>query len=96
MKIEAEKPLLDETELHAQKQIEKKTVLIGSAKLTPGHRVFQINEKTLDCEEAKYNKEVHYTSADRRSIIVKPDCVYVMALNKKNALKRFKRANQPK
>lgn len=91
MKIQAESQSQEDIELHAQKQVEKKTVLIGSTFLTPGHRCFEINTKTLKVEEAQYEREVHFNAADRRKIITKEGYAYVTALNKKNALKRFKR-----
>lgn len=85
----------EETEQHAQKQIEKKTVFIGSTKLTPGHRVFQIDTNNMECTEAEYEAEVHYNSPNRRKIIIKLDCAYICALNKKNAIKRYNRENNP-
>ena len=91
MKVESEDKLTEPIKLHAQKEIEKKTVFIGSTKLTPGHRVFEINERTLDCSEAKYETEVHFNAPNKRKIIIKEGCVYICALNSKNALKRYKR-----
>lgn len=81
----------DKTELHTLKQFEKKTVLIGSKILRPGHRCFQINNKTLECVEASYHSEVHFNEPNRRKVTIKEGHSYVNALNKKNALKVFKR-----
>lgn len=89
MKIQPEQKSQDQVEQHALKQIEKKTIFIGSQKLTPGHRVFEINEKTLDCSEAKYETEVHYNAPNKRKIIIKEGYVYICALNSKNALKKY-------
>ena len=79
----------DKTELHALKQIEKKTIWIGSEVLRPGHRCFQINNETRECVEAEYEREVHFNEADKRKIVIKPNCSYVNALNKENALKVY-------
>lgn len=84
----------DKTELHALKQIEKKTVWIGSEVLRPGHRCFQINNETLECIEAEYEREVHFHDADKRKIVIKPNCSYVNALNKDNALKVYNKGGR--
>ncbi len=87
MKVE---PILkDEVKLHAEKQIEKKTIFLGSEILRPGHRCFEVNEKTLKAVEAEYSRVVNFNSPDTRSIMTKPDCVYVNALNAANALKVY-------
>lgn len=91
MKIQAEPELQERTEQFALKQIEKKTVFIGSLRLVPGHRVFQINTKTLEVCEAEYETKIHYNSPNKRKIITKEGFQYIMALNKKNALKKFHR-----
>jgi len=84
----------DKTELHALKQFEKKTVFIGSKNLRPGHRCFQINNDSLECEEALYHNEVHFDKPNARKIMIKENHTYINALNKNNALKVFKRENK--
>jgi hypothetical protein len=81
----------DQTEQHAQKQHEKKTVLIGSKILRPGHRCFEVNTQTLEVSDAKFETQVHFNAPKRRKIIIKESCVYVNALNAKNALKVYRR-----
>lgn len=92
MKIEPEVKSQEETEQHALKQIERKSAFLGSAMLTPGHRVFEINTTTLECSEAVFETEVHFNAPHRRKITIKQECVYICALNIKNALKRYKRS----
>jgi hypothetical protein len=84
----------DKTELHALKQIEKKKVLIDSSKLRPGHTCFQINNETLECVEASYEREVNFNDPDKRKITIKPNCSYINALNKANALKVFNKGGR--
>ena len=91
---ELQKINADKTELHALKQFEKKTVFDSSTILHPGHRCFEINNKTLECVEAKFEAEVHFNSPNKRKIIIKEGYSYINALNKQNALKVFKRQNK--
>ena len=79
----------DQTELHSQKEIEKKKVFLGSATVRPGHRCFEVNTKTNDIVEAEYKYEATYGKATKKTVTTKEDCVYILALNKKNALKHF-------
>lgn len=93
-----EKVILDnpeKTELHAQKQVEKHTLV---NRITPhrGHTLFEINCTTGEIVEAEYEVE----SADfkaaamgqialKKKAIVKENCLYVSTLNKANAKKKF-------
>lgn len=65
-----------------------------------GHTVFEINTKTFEVKEAEYKKHERitwwealkiYNGEDvlKKEIIKEKDCVYISALNAKNALKRF-------
>lgn len=86
--------LKDEVKLHAEKQIEKKTVFIGSQKLIPGHRCFEINEVTGEVVQANYLLSVNFNSPDSKEVLVKPNCVYINALNAKNALKIYNKGGR--
>lgn len=86
---ELEKINADKTELHALKQIEKKTVLIDTTVLRPGHRCFEINHDTLKCVEAQYEREVNFNDPDTRKVMIKVNCSYINALNSTNALKTY-------
>ncbi len=92
---EIEKRLKDKINVHAQRQIEKQTVLVGTEFLRPGHRCFEINTITLEVCEAVYELEFNYRgNFYKRKINVKPDCVYINALNKKNALKVYRKGGR--
>lgn len=78
-------------EIHAQQQVKKQLTLVGSGKLISGHRIFEIDPKANTVIEAEYERMVVFNKPDWRKIMIKPNCFYVPALNKKNAIKRFKR-----
>lgn len=90
----SDNPIKDETEHHALKQFEKKTVLIDSTVLRPGHRCFEINHETLECIEAQYEREVNFNKPDTRKIMIKPNCSYMNALNVVNALKTYNKGGR--
>jgi len=79
----------DKTELHALKQFEKKKVLVDTRELRPGHKCFEINMETLECVEASYEREVNFNQPDKLKVVIKPNCSYINALNKQNALKVY-------
>jgi hypothetical protein len=57
-----------------------------------GHKIWEINKETLEVKEAKFhNKDFYLGSANKKEIIKKPNCEYVSALNKENALKKYKK-----
>lgn len=89
---EIEKLHQDAKELHAHKQIEKKTLFLGSRLLRPGHRCFEINNDTKECKEAEFVSEVHFMKPNSRRIITKENHTYINALNIKNALKIYNRS----
>lgn len=64
-----------------------------------GHRVFEINEVTLEIAEATHRVQKQITWWDalrmienpnyKKEIQVKKDCIYISALNAKSAMRRF-------
>lgn len=96
---ELEMPLLpnnnENIELSVQMQQEKKLKYMGNQVLRKGHKCFEINTETMEVNEASYmKKDITLTDAlDEsylsRSIMQKQNCIYINALNKKNALKKF-------
>lgn len=79
----------DEVKIVTQKQIEKKKVFLGSVRLRLGHTCFEINRETIEVKAAEFKTSAEFGKAVRKEIVVTPGCVYVIALNKKNALKKF-------
>jgi hypothetical protein len=91
---------MKELELNKQSKIEisvkqKKEVkhdLIGKIIPENGHSIFKINKETLQIELAKFsNITYHFSGDDKKEIITENEFVYISALNKKNALKKFKK-----
>lgn len=95
MKIEDNEFLKDETEIHAQAEIKSQIKKLGSIVLHPGQRIYKVNVKNLDCEEAKYegsNSAIldgKKVVKAHRKIIVEEGFYYIPAINKKNARKKF-------
>lgn len=58
-----------------------------------GHKVFEINIKTLEVLEAEFDPSFTFIlgQTQKKTITVKTDCVYVPALNKKTALDKYKK-----
>lgn len=89
----------DRTEIQAKKKQRQEYRFIRSISHRPGHTLFSINEVTGEIKEAEYKKEEQITWAQAlmikegvgcpRKVIIEKDCVYIEALNKENALKRF-------
>jgi len=103
MKLDKHIPEKDKVEI--VNQAEKKYELKKLGTITPqrGHVLFQINTQTGDIELAEYEKvdallPTRINKADAgivKKVLIKTGCVYVSALNKKNAIKKFnKRVKQ--
>lgn len=85
----------DKTELQVQKQQEKKATLVGQITPHRGHKMFSVNTVTGFVKEAEYDKtcETVYVigQSNNKRIMIEKDCVYISALNKKNAIKHYKK-----
>ena len=86
------------TELHADanQQQESKPMIIGRKRPYPGQSVFKINRETLECTLADFEEvSVEFNNAPRvapglrKKIVMQDGFFYVVALNKKNAMKQF-------
>lgn len=65
-------------------------VALGQFKLLPGHTAWEGNLVTGEVKPASYEEvNIEYKGGIRNKIITKPDCIYVSALNEKNAHKQF-------
>jgi hypothetical protein len=80
-----------------KKQVEFKYE--SSIKPYKGHKVFEINLNNLTIKEADYvkRKDIHWfeaikfmNSGYKQDVLIRKGCVYISALNKESALKRFK------
>jgi len=88
----------DKLEVSAVKPVKKELKFLGSLKPKPGHTCFQLNLQTGEITVAEFQSaEAHYAKiaqgdkSVRKKLIVKENCLYVTALNKKNSIKHFKR-----
>lgn len=67
---------------------EPKQKFVGQLKPHKGHKVFKFNTKTGELVPAKVEKQEGELT-NRKKIIVEDECIYVAALNLKNAVKRL-------
>lgn len=81
----------DKQEISVQKKQQKEKELIGQIKPKPGHRIFEINTETGKVQEATFTQEINFslTGKNNKQIFVQPKCIYISALNKKNAVKHY-------
>lgn len=93
---ESEKIIEDKIENVKQVQIEKETQLIGSVKnLKKGLTLFEINRETLEVNPAEFEKTLVVdfnaigNQTPTKKVVTKEGCFYSLALNKKNALKKY-------
>jgi hypothetical protein len=88
---EIELNVKEKTEISFQqkKQVEKE--LVGVLKPHLGHSVFEINLETLAIKKAEFTSYTFVIGQNhnKQELIVKKGCVYVCALNEKNALKKY-------
>lgn len=90
------------TEIQQKKQQKKEQKMIGSIRHRKGMTLFSINSVTGVVKPAEYVKEstitleqalklLHSEGNTTRRVFVEKDCIYIEALNKENALKKYKK-----
>lgn len=79
----------DTVKISAERQVEKKRVLVGSQRLYPNQRCFEINKNTGDIKEADYKHFATFGGGYKRQVDIREDCAYIIAINKANALKKY-------
>lgn len=78
-----------EVSVKKKKQVEHQ--LIDNIIPFDGHKIWEINNVTLEIEPAKFsNNTFLFDGVNKKEIFVKKGFTYISALNKKNALKKFK------
>lgn len=81
-----------EQSVKQKKQIEHE--LIGKIIPHDGHIMWQINKETLEVEKAKFtNTTFQLFGENKKEILIKDGFAYVSALNKKNALRKYKKGD---
>lgn len=86
----------DKLEIKATQEKKDEKTLLGRLSVLPGHKLFEINVDTQEVTEAEFNTMdvLDWNSAvgktvKNKSVIKKDRCLYISALNKKNALKKL-------
>lgn len=85
------------TEINVKKRQKVEHVLEGKLVPENGHSIFEVNKVTGEVKKAEFktNAAVFGAKKPPEQIIIRPDCVYIPALNKRNALKKYnKNPNQ--
>lgn len=100
MKIISEQSPMDQVTIVEERQIKKENQLMGSMRLQPGQTCWQLNLETFEVTTAIYkNSEMYYEKNERgvtvpvikKSIQMKEKHMYEVAINKKNAQKKFEK-----
>lgn len=87
----------DEVVIVDQQQAKKEIKFLGTRYPSPGHKCFELNIKTGEVTLAEFTKQnIQFQQAKdsvavSKKVITKENCIYTTALNKKNAIKRFKK-----
>lgn len=80
-------------EITAKKQQKVEYTLDGTIKPKKGHKVWEINEETGVVREADYKVDTvvynFMATKDPERLVMNPNCVYIPALNAKNAKKKY-------
>ncbi len=83
------------TKTEVSKKQQKEYKLVGKIRRVAGHTLFSFNTKTKEIKVADMNRNV-CIGVDLKpkylgKILIEKDCIYVQALNKKNAVKILRR-----
>lgn len=88
----------DSTEI--VKPIKREDKLIGALKPQRGHKCFEINTITNEVLEAEFFEDIVSMFSNsyerKKKLKIKENCIYITALNKTNALKKYTIWNQEK
>lgn len=90
----------DEIAIQQRKKQQVEYKFIGSIQHRTGHTLFAINRVTGEVHLAKFVKKDILQWAEaiqlvkgiiKRDVLMEKDCVYIEALNKANAIKKYKK-----
>ena len=82
----------DKVELNVKKKQEIEYVLQGTIKPQVGHFIWELNEETGEIKKAEFKRKttaILGAAIPPELMIVKPDCIYIPALNAENAKKKY-------
>lgn len=81
----------NKTEISVKQQKQVEYEYVGNITPHDGHSIWEINVETLEIAKAKYaNSTYVFGGENKNEIVIKKGHSYVSALNKKNALKKYK------
>ena len=83
----------DKMELSIQKKQQKEKELVGKIIPHAGHKVYEINDETLEIKLAEFELKTFIIGGNHNNpeIIIRSGYSYVSALNKSNALNKYKK-----
>jgi len=82
----------DQIEIVDENQIKKQKQFVGSLRPNLGHFCFEYNVETNELSFAKFEDpifDLHTGKPIRRKVSVKEECLYITALNRKNAVRKL-------
>ena len=82
----------DQVEIVDQTNIEKKKQFVGTLKMSPNHVCWEYNVNTNELKHAKFHDsqfDLHTGKPIHRKVMVSDECLYLSALNRKNAIKKL-------
>ena len=82
----------DKMELSIQKKQQREKEFVGKIIPHAGHKVYEINNETLDIKLAEFELKTFIIGGNHTNpeIIIRSGYSYVSAMNKINALKKYK------
>lgn len=98
---ELENKAQEEIVIVDQQRVKKGIKFLGTRYPSPGHKCFELDLKSGQIVLAEFTKKnIQFQQAKdniavSKKVIVKENCIYTTALNKKNAIKRFKKMLNP-
>lgn len=81
------------TQISVKKQVKKEKVLVNKIIPHPNHKIWEINDNgfTTTIELAKFEEKSFIIGKNHKNkeIIINKDCIYISAMNKENAMKKY-------
>lgn len=85
-----------QAKIEAIAEHKKQSVILGSVIKVPGHTMFEYNSADGTLEPAQFTEVMvetqfkkQHQQITRHKLVIKEGCVYVQALNRKNAVKKL-------
>lgn len=89
--MKVEKHILETEEIQLQRQVEAKKELkfIGQVKMERGQKFYQLDMQSKMITVANVDAVIDIHGNLKRKIVTKDECLYVPAINLKNAERKF-------